>query len=222
MIENARISVQGKGAIHVVPDVMRLKVRVQSVFPDYQHAYAQAKENFGWMVKILEFNKKPGKLAKTIRFDISDHLVPKYNDDGDCIGHVKQGFDLVQCFKVDLPVDNVLANCIVKGVGKFIPGAQIEVGYTLQDPRPSQLKMLERAVADAKEKARLMVEAAGCTLGAVLKIDYNYEDIDTYSQARNIHSNSEAKASTADSLEISPDDLVMSDTVDVVFEIINP
>lgn len=218
----ATISVQGKGAIHVVPDVMRLEVRVQSVFPDYQHAYAQAKENFAWMVKILEYNKKNGKLAKTIRFDITDHIVPVYDDDGDIIDHLKKGFDLDQRIKVDLPVDNVLANCIVKGVGKFIPGAQIEVGYTLQDPRPSQLKMLARAVSDAGEKAKLMVEAAGCTLGAVIKIDYRYQDIHTYSQARNIHSNSEAKVSTADSLDIVPDDLVMSDKVDVIFEIINP
>lgn len=218
----ATISVQGKGAIHVVPDVMRLEVRVQSVFPDYQHAYAQAKENFAWMVKILEYNKKNGKLAKTIRFDITDHIVPVYDDDGDIIDHLKKGFDLDQRIKVDLPVDNVLANCIVKGVGKFIPGAQIEIGYTLQDPRPSQLKMLARAVSDAKEKAKLMVEAAGCTLGAVIKIDYRYQDIHTYSQARNIHSNSEAKVSTADSLDIAPDDLVMSDKVDVIFEIINP
>lgn len=195
MNEVAMISVQGRGAIHVVPDVMRLEVRVQSVFPDYPHAYSQAKENFGWMVKILEYNKKSGDLAKTIRFDISDHLVPKYDDDGDIVGHVKQGFDLYQYIKVDLPVDNILANCIVKGVGKFIPDAQIEVGYTLQDPRPSQLKMLSRAVSDAKEKASLMVQAAGCKLGPVIKIDYRYQDIHTYSQARNIHSNSEAKKS---------------------------
>lgn len=145
MIENARISVQGKGAIHVVPDVMRIEVKVQSVFPDYQQAYAQAKENFGWMVKILEYNKKQGNLAKTIRFDITDHLVPEYNNAGKQIGYEKDGFDLEQCIKVDLPVDNVLANNIVKGIGKFIPDAQIDVGYTLQDPRPSQLKMLARS-----------------------------------------------------------------------------
>lgn len=173
-------------------------------------------------MKILEYNKKQSNLAKTIRFDITDHLVPEYNNAGKQIGYEKDGFDLEQCIKVDLPVDNVLANNIVKGIGKFIPDAQIDVGYTLQDPRPSQLKMLARAVSDAKEKAKLMVEAAGCTLGSVVKIDYRYQDIHTYSQARNIHSNSEAKASTADSLDIAPDDLVMSDTVDVIFEIVNP
>ncbi len=222
MAETAIISVQGKGAIHVVPDVMRIEVVVKSVFPDYQQAYSQAKDNSGWMVKILEYNNKPGKLAKAIRFDISDHIVPVYDDNGNIIDHKKQGFDLVQCIKVDLPIDNILANCIVKGVGKFIPGAQINIGYTLQDPRPCQLKMLARAVSDAKEKATLMAEAAGCKLGAVVKIDYCHQDIHTYSQARNIHSNSEAKASTADSLDISPADLVISDTVDVQFGIINP
>ena len=85
MIDNPTISVQGKGAIHVVPDVMRIEVCVQSVFPDYQHAYAQAKDNSAWMVKILEYNKKPGKLAKNIQFDISDHLVTKYDANGNMI-----------------------------------------------------------------------------------------------------------------------------------------
>ena len=52
------------------------------------------------------------------------------------------------------------------------------------------------------------------------EIDYNFSHIDTYSQARNIHSTEEAKESTADALDITPDDMVISDRVDVVFELI--
>ena len=29
-------------------------------------------------------------------------------------------------------------NNIVRGIGKFIPSAQINIGYTLQDERPSR------------------------------------------------------------------------------------
>lgn len=221
MESNSTITVNGKGAIHVVPDVTRLEVRIERVFTDYPKAYAQAKENSAWMVKILEYNKKPGKLAKTIKFDISDHLENEYDGDGDYVGKKKNGFDLEQVIKIDLPIDNVLTNNIVRGIGKFIPGAQINIGYTLQDPRPSQLKMLARAVADAKEKATIMAEAAGCKLGDVQHINYRYQDIHTYSQARNIHSNSEASASTAGSLDITPDDLVISDTVDVTWVLVN-
>lgn len=36
------------------------------------------------------------------------------------------------------------------------------------------------------------------------------------------HSNKETMYSTPDSLGLTPDDLVMSDTVDVTFELINP
>ena len=216
------ISVQGKGSIHVVPDVTRLEITIERVFPDYQKAFAQAKENSAWVVKILEFNKKPGKLAKTVKFDITDHEVNDY----DTLGHYKsshvEGYDLEQRIKIDLPIDNVLTNNIVRGIGKFIPGAQINIGYTVQDPRPHQMKMLARAVSDAKEKAGIMAEAVGCSLGKVENINYRYSNVSVYSQARNIHDSKEAFASTADSLDITPDDLVMSDTVDVTFELVNP
>jgi uncharacterized protein YggE len=64
-----------------------------------------------------------------------------------------------------------------------------------------------------------MAEAAGCKLGRVVEINYSNQDVHAYSQARNIHSNSEASASTAGSLDITPDDLVVSDTVDVTWEL---
>ena len=66
------ITVTGRGAIHVVPDVTRLEVYISGRFKTYQDAYDQAKENFAQMVKILEYNNKPGTLAKTVHMDISD------------------------------------------------------------------------------------------------------------------------------------------------------
>ncbi|MCH5214940.1 MAG: SIMPL domain-containing protein [Muribaculaceae bacterium] len=221
-MSKATIKVQGKGAIHVVPDVTRVEVTIEQWFANHSAAYAQAKENSSWMVKILEFNKKPGKLAKTVRFDIEDYTENLYDDDDNYIGKKKNGFMLDQRIKIDLPVDNVLVNNIVKGVGKFIPNAQIKIGYTLQDERPSQMKMLARAVSDARDKAQVMAEAVGCKVGKVLDVEYGYSNVHVYSQARNIHSNSEAKASTASSLDITPEDLVMSDTAQVTFELINP
>lgn len=217
----SRIRVQGKGAIHVVPDVTRVEVTVEQWFENHSAAYEQAKENSSWMVKILEYNKKPGKLAKTTRFDIEDYTENEYDDDGNYIGKKKNGFMLNQRIKIDLPIDNVLVNNIVKGVGKFIPNAQINIGYTLQDERPSQMKMLARAVSDARDKARVMAESVDCKVGKVLDIHYSYSNVHVFSQARYIHSNSEAKLSTASSLDITPDDLVMSDTADVTFELIN-
>lgn len=221
MKNNGTIKVSGQGSIHVVPDVTRLEVRIESVFTTYEKAYQQAKENAKWMANILEYNKKSGKLAKTIRLDISDHTVNDYDSSGHYIGQLKDGFDLDQRFKVDLEIDPVLINKIVRGVGKFIPGAQINIGYTILDPRPCQMKMLERAVKDARDKAKIMAAAIDCQLGAVLAVNYGYQDIYIYSEARNIHSNKEAMACESSSLDIIPDDLSMNDTVEVEWELLN-
>jgi len=216
------ISVTGKGSIHVVPDVTRLETTVCCWFRTYEEAYAQARENASWFSKILEYNHMSGKLAKTIRFDISDHEESEYDDDDHYIGHIKNGYDLEQRVKIDLGIDNKLVNNIVRGIGKFIKGAQVSIGYTVQDPRPHQLKMIARAVKDARDKATIMAEALDCHIGNVESVSYNEDGISVYSQARNIHSNKEAMSSTPDSLDITPDDLVMSDSVKVVFELINP
>lgn len=213
------ITVTGSGSIHVVPDVTRIETVVTGVFKTYEEAYAKAKESSSWMVKILEYNHKSGKLAKTTSLDIVEHTVPKYDKDGNYIGAVKQGYDVVQRIKVDIGIDNVLLNNIVRGIGKFIKGAQINIGYTIQDPRPHQLKMLERAIHDASEKAKIMSMAAGCKLGEVSSINYSHHDVQMYSQARNIHSNKEAMASSPEALDITPEDLVVSDEVLVVWNI---
>ena len=220
-METPKISIQGKGSIHVVPDVTRITISISHHGKTYKEVYAKGKENSEWIRKILEFNKKPGNLAKSLYFDVSEHIINVYDDEGsgEIVDVVKDGFDLTQTVKIDLPIDNVLVNKIVRGVGKFIPNAQVSIGFTVQDLRPYQLKMLKRAVSDAKEKAEIMAEAAGSKLGKVLEINYNFSHIDTYSQARNIHSTEEAKESTADALDITPDDMVISDRVDVVFEL---
>lgn len=218
-MDSGTIKVTGSGSIHVLPDVTRLEVSVDSVFPTYDEAYTQAKENGKWVVQVLEYNNKSGKLAKTTHFDISDYTVNDYDDDGHYIGQVKEGFSLSQRFKIDLGMDTVLLNKVVRGIGKYVKGAQINIGYTVQDPRPYQLKMIERAVKDAREKADIMAKAAGCTLGEVVEINYGRSVVQVYSQARNIHSSKEALACSSDSLDIAPEDLVMSDDVDVTWRL---
>ena len=216
-----KITVTGKGAIHVVPDITRLEVTIATLHETYSDAYEMAKKNLTSMVKILEYNNKPGSLAKTVSMDIIEHEYSVKDAKGYHAYYEKDGYELHQKIKVDLGVDNVLVNKIVRGVGKFIEEAQIKIGHTVQDPRPYQLKMLERAVKDAKEKAKIMASALGCSLQDVFSINYSDTKIHIYSEARNIHSAAEAKASTPEGLDITPEDLSVSDEVTVEWTIEN-
>jgi len=48
------IKVTGRGSVHVVADVTRLKISVDRVYVDYETAYLKAKENNKWICDILE------------------------------------------------------------------------------------------------------------------------------------------------------------------------
>jgi len=218
--DNHTIKVTGRGTVHVTPDVTRLEVNITGVFKTYAAAYAQARENSMWLVKVLEYNKLSGKQAKTLCLDISDHQQQVYDDFGNYKETIKNGFDLEQRIKIDLGIDNVLLNKVVRGIGKFIKGAQIAIGYTVKDASKPQLLMLERAVTDSKGKAQIMAIAAQCALGEVITIEYGDWNMHVYSQARNIHSSQEAMACSTDSLEITPDDLAVSDTVEVTWQLL--
>lgn len=213
------IHVTGKGAVHIVPDVTRLQISVDRVYETYDDAYKKAKENSKWICDILEYNKLSAKMAKTTRMDISEHTHSKYDSAGHHIGYVVDGYTLDQHVRIDLGIDNVLLNRLVRGIGKFVEGAEINIGYTVKDARPAEMLMLERAVKDAKAKAEVMAKAIDCELGAVIDINYGYQEVHVYAEARNIHSCEEAKACTSDSLDITPEDLSVSDNVTVEWEL---
>lgn len=215
------ITVTGKGCIHAKPDVTRLELTLQSIHDTYEEAYAQAKSNTDKLNKVMKEVVLDVTLPKTIRLDIDKKTQREYDKLGNYKSEKFVGFMLDHKVKIDLGMDNVLLNKVVKLIGKSLKQAEISIGYTVRDPRPSQLKMLERAVKDAKEKATIMANACDCKLGLVKEINYSVQEFHIYSQARQIHGADEAICCNEESLDITPDDLAVSDEVTVVWYLSN-
>ena len=215
------IKVTGRGRIHVVPDITRLELSLDTIHDSYEDAYAQAKENTEILSQIMEQLNLNASLPKTTRLDINKETKNEYDRHHNYIGEKFIGFALTHRIKIDLEMNNVLLNKLVKQIGKQLDQAEIKIGYTVKDSRPSQLKMLERAVKDAKDKAEIMANACGCKLGLVKNIDYTVEELHIYSQARTLHEAQEASYCNEESLDITPDDLVISDDVTIVWYLSN-
>ena len=220
-MEKNTITVTGHGAVHVEPDVTRIELSLISLHDSYEEAYDQAKGDVEKLQKIMSDLKLPVTLPKTIRLDIDKKTVSEYDKYKNYTGEKFIGFELRHIVKIDLGMDNVILNSVIKNIGKYIKQAEINIGYTVKDARPSQMKMLERAVKDAKGKAEIMAAAAGCKLGDCLNIDYGFNELHIYSQARTIHECDEAVCCTPDSLDITPDDLEAQDNVSVTWYLLN-
>lgn len=215
------ITVTGKGYIHAKPDVTRLELTLQSLHDTYEEAYVQTKSNTEKLNKVMTEVALDITLPKTIRLDIDKKTQLEYDKFGNYKSEKFVGFMLDHKVKLDLGMDNVLLNKVVKLIGKSLKQAEINIGYTVRDSRPSQLKMLERAVKDAKEKATIMANACDCKLGLVKEINYSVQELHIYSQARQIHGADEAICCNEESLDITPDDLAVSDEVTVVWYLSN-
>jgi len=204
-----------------VPDVTRVELTLQSIHDTYEDAYAQAKSNTERLSQIMKEVALDVTLPKTIRLDIDKKTQNEYDKFGNFKSKKFIGFELDHKVRIDLGMDNVLLNNIIKRIGKMLKQAEISIGYTVRDPRPSQLKMLERAVKDAKEKATIMAKACDCKLGLVKEINYSVQELHVYSQTRMIHGADEALCCNEESLDITPEDLAVSDDVTVVWYLSN-
>ena len=83
--------------------------------------------------------------------------------------------------------------------------------------------MLGKAVADAKEKSSVLTRAAGVTLKELQTIDYSWCEIDFEYRPMNGDVMMECcdapMAAKSYDLDIEPDDISVSDTVTLVWEI---
>lgn len=214
------ITVTGRGTICVVPDMTRLVLTLKSIHSTYEEAYVQTKNDMDKLASIMEKLQLDKTLPKTIHLDISKKIRNEYDKYDNYKGDIFLGYELDHRLKIDLGMDNVLLNKIIRLIGANLKQAEINIIHMVKDTRPYQIKMLERAVKDAKEKAVAIAKACGCKLGAVNSVKYSEHEIRIYSQARQLHEADEAMCSSLESLDITPDDMDVHDEVTIVWNLI--
>ena len=127
--------------------------------------------------------------------------------------------------KVEFESDNdrlgkilyALANCPVK--------PEFRISYTVKDPEAAKNELLGKAVSDAKDKAAVLTAAAGVSLKDIQNIDYSWGEIDFEVRPMNRALLADACMAPMDTgagsydMDIEPDDIEVSDTVTVLWEI---
>ncbi len=100
---------------------------------------------------------------------------------------------------------------------------EFRISYTVKDPEAVKNTLLGKAVTDAKEKAMVLTQAGGVTLKDIQTIDYSWGEIDF--EYRPMQGDvmmkccEDSSSSMSYNLDIEPDDIEVSDTVTVVWEI---
>ena len=217
------IRVTGKGNLKVKPDMTRITFSLEGTFPEYGEALRRSAEDTEKMKDLLTGFGFGRTDLKTLNFNVETEY-ESYKEHG----AYKQrfiGYKFHHLMKVEFASDNdrlgkvlyALANCPVK--------PEFRLSYTVKDPEAAKNELLGRAIADAKEKSSVLTKAAGVTLKDIQSIDYSWGQINFEVQPMNrmlmAEECCEAPSAAYGSydMDIEPDDIEVSDTVTVIWEI---
>ena len=224
LINMRTIRVTGKGQIRVKPDMTRITMSLEGTCPEYGEALRHSSLDTEHLKDVLSAFGFERSDLKTLNFNVETEY-ESYRDKGTSRQRFV-GYRFRHTMKVEFLSDNdrlgkvlyALANCPVR--------PEFRLSYTVSDPEAAKNELLGKAVTDAREKASVLTQAAGVTLKDIRSIDYSWGEIDFEYRPMNrmlmadacLAAPMAAEGGSYD-MDIEPDDIEVSDTVTVLWEI---
>lgn len=215
------IKVTGKGNLKVKPDMTRVTITLEGVYPKYEETLKKSSQDTECLKKVL------GKLgfAKTDLKTISFHVDTKQESYQDKHNVWKQrlvGYEFHHVMKLEFDSDNVLLGKVLFALANAEVRPEFRLSYTVKDREKAKNELLSRAVADAKEKAVVLAQASEVALKDITSIDYSFGElnIEVHPMKRAVFAEACGAADNGSyDMDIEPDDIELSDTVTIVWEI---
>lgn len=215
------IRVTGKGQIKVRPDMTRITMSLDGLYKDYNETLRLSSQDTETLKDILSGFGFERSDLKTLNFSVDT----EYESYKDRDGSYKQrftGYRYRHMLKVEFDSDNERLGKILYALANGKVRPEFRISYTVKDPEATKNTLLGKAVKDAREKASVLTEAAGIGLKDIQSIDYSWGEIDFEYRPMDggiLAERCMAEPTAAYSLDIEPDDIEVSDTVTVVWEI---
>ena len=177
------ITVKGIGHVSVKPDLVVVSLELKTINPNYDHCMKLSGERRDLLKEAVKKSGLPDDSLKTTDFEIStEYHSVKMKD-----GNYHQVFDGWKCshdMKVEFSLDINQLTKLLHHVAKSGISCETSVKFTITDPSNVQTELLASAAKNAKTKAETLCTAVGAKLGEIVKIDYNWSEINIYSRTK--------------------------------------
>ncbi len=210
------IRVTGKGNLKVKPDTTRLMITLNGVYPEYAETINRSTAETEALRELLVEVGFKSSAMKTLSFDV-DTEFENYRDENNDYKRRFIGYKFTHTLKVDFPSDNELLGKTLFTLSRSNLAPEFRISYTIADPEAVKNEMIGKAVEDAMKKAEVLAKAARLTLGSIQTVDYSWGEINM--EVRPMDDMLMSPCAGPCEMDIEPDDIDMSDTVTVVWEI---
>ena len=217
------IRVTGKGQLKVRPDMTRITMSLEGRSPEYADTLRKSSEDTESLKDVLAAFGFARSDVKTLYFNV-DTEYESYQERGVYKQRFK-GYKYEHTLKVEFESDNDRLGKILYGLAHCPVKPEFRISYFVKDQEAAKNQLLAKAVTDAKEKAAVLTQAAGKMLKDIQTIDYSWGEINFEVHPMNKRAVYDCATSpimemrTSYDMDIEPDDVEVSDTVTIVWEI---
>lgn len=212
------ITVKGIGAVSVKPDLIVLRLSMETAEYEYDAAMKAAAEKIDFLNKALEAAGFEKKSAKTADFRVRADY-DRLNDGKGNYTSVFMGYKCRHELKIEFDFDTKRLAKALSEISKCIAKPEISIDFTVKDSSAVSGELLKAAVKNAREKAEILCAASGAKLGELLSIDYNRVELHLYSATDYDVEGKCMMLGAADDMDIEPEEIKARDTATFAWEI---
>lgn len=212
------ITVRGIGTASVKPDFIAITLNIVSKDMEYTKSVENANKRIGLLQNAVVSSGFAKEDLKTLSFDVHTNYEGETDEHGR-YHNVFAGYVCHYTLRLSFDMDAKRLAETLTAISNSGADAEFSIKFTVKDPEKISAELLKSATENARQKAEILCEASGAKLGALLKIDYNWTDINVYSASAytmDMESGFLAKASVP---EFEPEDIKSSDSATFVWEI---
>ncbi len=215
------ITIKGMGKISVKPDLIVISMKIETENKEYDKTMELASEKIELLNNSLENIGFEKKSVKTTKFNVRTNYESIKTKD-EIYKSVFCGYVCNHNLKIEFDFDTKRLSKVISTISKCFAKPELSISFTVKNPSNISRELLISATENAKQKAETLCEASNVKLGELISIDYNWGELNLVSDTDyRIESRlmMKSKASLAN-VEISPDDINVSDSATFVWEII--
>ena len=224
MEDNKRtICVTGRGRLALSPDTVRLSLALKNTCPDYGEAIRRLSEDTEKLKAVLAPLGFAGNDLRTVYFNVD----AKYEGVPDPNGVYREefrGYEYFHTMKLEFPREGDLLARTLRALSDSPVFPEVRIAYAVRDVEQAKNLLLSRAVEDAKNKALALSAAAGVGLGALVKMEYRFDesDFEVAPMARELNLRKLSADNGAGGIvfDLNPDDMNVTDQVTLTWELL--
>lgn len=212
------IEIKGVGSAKVPVDYVNLELNLDSIDMEYEKAMDLASEGVQELKAAFTDIGFSETALKTKDFGITK--LYKYEKDAD--GEARRvftGFGITHKLHLEFDFNQVLLGQVLTAISKCSVTPEVNIDFTVKSKQMVKAELLRSATENAREKAEILCAAAGVRLGKLLNISYSWGEINVSSATKHNTRFGDIPSFLTKSVDIEPEDVKASDTVNFVWEI---